>query len=122
MLLPYFLLSVFFLLIGDSVSQQETSSIVYPTENTVWRVGQHVNVTFSQKRPPKDTVAIFFENDRKVMLGAGPLTETVFKFVVPPGAVSPPNGTSLLLAVKRENFYLQSVDGVNVKVLPELDW
>ncbi|KAI9025106.1 hypothetical protein CLU79DRAFT_718218 [Phycomyces nitens] len=118
MLIPYFFLASFLLLIGDSVAQQ-SSSIVYPTEHTVWRVGQHVNVTFSEKRPPKETVAIFFENDRKVMLGAGPLTETVFPFVVPAGAVSPPNGTSLLLAVKRENFYLQSVDGVNVVVLPE---
>ncbi|KAI7887507.1 hypothetical protein K492DRAFT_121248, partial [Lichtheimia hyalospora FSU 10163] len=91
--------------------------IVYPTEGTTWKVGQHVNVTFKDTEPPVETVSIFFANDRSVTLGGGPLTKNVFPFDVPAGAVSPEGGSSLLLAVRRENFHLQTVDAVNVKVV-----
>lgn len=68
--------------------------------------------------PPQETVDIFFANDRTDTLGSGPMTQHVFPFVVPAGAISPDDGTSLLLAVRRVNFYLNTVDAVNVRVVP----
>lgn len=69
--------------------------------------------------PPLETVAIFFDQDRSDnLLAGGPLTQHVFKFTVPANAVSPDNGRSLLLAVRRKDFYLSTVDAVNVKVVP----
>ncbi|KAI8139592.1 hypothetical protein BJV82DRAFT_521711 [Fennellomyces sp. T-0311] len=96
------------------------ADIIYPTEGTVWKVGQHVNVTFRESIPPRETVSIFFANARSITLGGGPLTDHVFPFVVPSEALSKNGGTSLLLAVRREHFHLSSVDSVNVKVVPEL--
>ncbi|CDS07523.1 hypothetical protein LRAMOSA01472 [Lichtheimia ramosa] len=107
-----------FLLMAGLAMAQDTGDIVYPTEGTVWKVGQHVNVTFKETHPPVETVSIFFANDRSVTLGGGALSQTnVFPFDVPAGAVSPEGGTSLLLAVRRENLHLQNVDAVNVKVV-----
>lgn len=46
------------------------------------------------------------------------MNQTSFPFVVPPSAVSvPETSTSLLLAVRRQNRYLQTVDSVVVHVL-----
>ncbi|KAI9358715.1 hypothetical protein BD770DRAFT_410030 [Pilaira anomala] len=97
-------------------ANQGTGDIVFPPNNDTWYVGQHVNVTFKNEQP-QETVSIFFFNQTKLLAG-GPITHRSFDFVVPPEAVSPPNGTSLLLAVRRENFYLQAVDYVTLHVLP----
>ncbi|KAI8373739.1 hypothetical protein BD560DRAFT_394198 [Blakeslea trispora] len=93
------------------------NTIIYPTTNTTWYVGETVNVTFSDTAAKDETVAIFFFNQSPLLAG-GPLSTKVFPFVVPENAVSPANGTSLLLAVRRKNFYLQTVDSVVVRVLP----
>ncbi|KAI9268331.1 hypothetical protein BDA99DRAFT_435589, partial [Phascolomyces articulosus] len=94
--------------------------IIYPTKDTVWRIGQHVNVTFNDSVPRKETVSIFFSNARQTTLGGGPLGELVFPFTVPAAAMSKPGDKSLLLAVRRtEDRRLASVDAVNVVVLPE---
>ncbi|KAI9496573.1 hypothetical protein BDB00DRAFT_757938, partial [Zychaea mexicana] len=93
--------------------------IIYPTEDTVWRVGEHVNVTFSDDVPPNQTVSLFFANSRQTTLGGGPLDDLVFPFTVPASALSHNGGKSLLLAVRRENRHLSFVNEVNVAVVPE---
>ncbi|KAI7904615.1 uncharacterized protein BX663DRAFT_502977 [Cokeromyces recurvatus] len=92
--------------------------IVYPLPNTTWHVGELVNVTFETKQP-QQVVSIFFFGDNHILAG-GPLSKTVFPFTVPSEAVSgaAQNETSLLLAVRRLNSYLQTVDSVVVRVLP----
>ncbi|KAG2194994.1 hypothetical protein INT46_008881 [Mucor plumbeus] len=97
------------------VTDNSQGYITYPTPNTTWYVGERVNVTFSQG-VPDETVAIFFFNKTETLAG-GPLNQTSFPFVIPPSAVSvPETGTSLLLAVRRQNRYLQTVDSVVVHV------
>ncbi|KAI8979479.1 hypothetical protein BDF20DRAFT_509127 [Mycotypha africana] len=99
--------------------KKSQGEIVYPRPNTTWRVGEYVNVTF--KPQTKDqTVDIFFFN-KTGSLAHGSLNEIQnFPFIVPPEAISTPaaKGTSLLLAVRRKNSYLQTVDSVVVKVEP----
>ncbi|KAI7847474.1 hypothetical protein BDC45DRAFT_352836 [Circinella umbellata] len=119
-------LKIFFILTIASLSvvaqDDDTGDIIYPTPETVWRVGQHVNVTFSDEVPEKETVSIFFSDARQTTLGGGPLDDRVFYFTVPAAALSRPGSTSLLLAVRRtEDRRLASVDAVNVRVIPELD-
>ncbi|KAI9311659.1 hypothetical protein BX666DRAFT_913555 [Dichotomocladium elegans] len=121
---PFLKTFVILLVTGLTIAQEirvkpnnSTGDIVYPTEDTVWRVGEYVNVTFRPTVPPKETVAIFFANERNITLGGGDLTNLVFPFIVPVGALSPPNGKSLLLAIRRSHTYLASVDGVSVKVV-----
>ncbi|KAI8375360.1 hypothetical protein EDC96DRAFT_475463 [Choanephora cucurbitarum] len=102
----------------SKVSEIDTqNNIEYPPANTTWYVGESVNVTFKDTASANETVAIFFFNQSPLLAG-GPLTTKVFPFVVPQEAVSPENGTSLLLAVRRKNYYLQTVDSVVVRVLP----
>ncbi|ORY93800.1 hypothetical protein BCR43DRAFT_565323 [Syncephalastrum racemosum] len=123
-LLKSFLLAA--LSLGSLVHAQEQpdgsvyrSDIVYPTEDTVWHVGEHVNVTFRDiKRSPDETVTLFFADARGDTLAGGPLSKNVFNFVVPSDAVSRGDGKSLLLAVHRNHFYLSTVDAVNVRILP----
>lgn len=91
--------------------------IDYPKNFDTWYVGEHVNVTFKRVEP-QETVNIFFYQKSDSLAG-GPITQKVFDFVVPPSAVSGPDETSLLLAVRRENHYLQTVDAVMLHVLPE---
>ncbi|KAI9030693.1 hypothetical protein CLU79DRAFT_694675, partial [Phycomyces nitens] len=92
--------------------------IIYPTDDTVWVTGQHVNVTFRPTTPPTETVSIFFNSDRTVSLGGGPGTQLVFDFIVPPLAISPPGERSLLIAVRRQrDHFLQTIDAVNIKVI-----
>ncbi|KAG2224041.1 hypothetical protein INT45_009627 [Circinella minor] len=119
-------LKIFFILAIASLSvvaqDDDTGDIIYPTPKTVWRVGQHVNVTFSDEVPEKETVSIFFSDARQTTLGGGPLGHRVFYFTVPAAALSGPDSTSLLLAVRRtEDRRLASVDAVNVRVIPEID-
>ncbi|KAG2229604.1 hypothetical protein BDF21DRAFT_414721 [Thamnidium elegans] len=104
------------LLITNETSSSNPGEIISPSNREIWYVGQHVNVTFSQEKP-NETVSIFFFNQTGTLAG-GPLTRTTFDFVVPPDAVSRPNESSLLIAVKRKNRYLQAVDAVIIKVLP----
>lgn len=87
-----------------------------PPNYEVWYVGQHVNVTF-RPEDPSETVSIFFFNQTSTLAG-GPLTQTTFDFVVPPEAVSGRSGSSLLIAVRRKDRYLQAVDAVILEVLP----
>ncbi|GAN09850.1 hypothetical protein MAM1_0298d09383 [Mucor ambiguus] len=94
------------------------AEIVFPTPNTTWYVGERVNVTFDEGAPD-ETVAIFFFNKTDTLAG-GPMNHTSFPFTVPPSAISvPENGTSLLLAVRRQNRYLQTVDSVVVRVIAQ---
>ncbi|GAA5805397.1 hypothetical protein EDC94DRAFT_537972 [Helicostylum pulchrum] len=104
------------LLITDQNLSDSPGDIISPQNNAIWYVGQHVNVTFRQE-DPNETVSIFFFNQTKTLAG-GPLTRNTFDFVVPPEAVSQNNGSSLLVAVRRRNRYLQSVDAVVIEVLP----
>lgn len=71
---------------------------------------------FKPDLPDNETVAIFFYHQTDVLAG-GSLEKKTFEFVVPPTAVSPPGGTSLLLGVRRVEHYLDAVDQVNVTVL-----
>jgi hypothetical protein len=52
------------------------------------------------------------------ILAGGPIDKDAFNFIVPAAAISPPDGTSLLLAVRRQNRYLHAVDSVAIRVLP----
>ncbi|CAO0797997.1 unnamed protein product [Mucor circinelloides] len=98
------------------VTDNSQGKIVFPTPNTTWYVGERVNVTFDEG-VPDETVSIFFFNKTDTLAG-GPMNRTSFPFTVPPSAVSvPENGTSLLLAVRRQNRYLQTVDSVVVHVV-----
>ncbi|KAI8644308.1 hypothetical protein BD408DRAFT_430716 [Parasitella parasitica] len=98
------------------VTSNSQGQILFPTVNTTWYVGERVNVTFKEGAP-SETVAIFFF-DKTDTLAGGPMNQTSFPFVVPPAAISvPENGTSLLLAVRRQNKYLQTVDSVVVRVV-----
>lgn len=76
-----------------------------------------MNVTFKPDSQDQ-TVSIFFFNKTDTLAG-GPLNETftVFNFTVPKEAYSGSNSTSLLLAVRRQNHYLQTVDSVVLQVL-----
>ncbi|CEP20078.1 hypothetical protein [Parasitella parasitica] len=98
------------------VTSNSQGQIVFPTPNTTWYVGERVNVTFNEG-VPDETVAIFFFNKTDTLAG-GPMNRTSFAFAVPPSAISvPENGTSLLLAVRRQNRYLQTVDSVVMHVV-----
>ncbi|RCI06428.1 hypothetical protein CU098_007578 [Rhizopus stolonifer] len=101
----------------NDASFSTENQIFYPRNNVTWYVGENVNVTFKKDTPSDQTVSIFFFN-RSPLLAGGPLSTKVFPFDVPENALSPPGGTSLLLAVRRKNFYLQTVDSVVVRVLP----
>ncbi|KAG2202210.1 hypothetical protein INT47_002129 [Mucor saturninus] len=103
------------LLITNQTVAENEGDIVYPQNYDTWYVGEHVNVTFKAEEPD-ETVNIFFYQKSDSLAG-GPITQKVFDFVVPPSAVSGPNETSLLLAVRRENHYLQTVDAVMLHVL-----
>ncbi|GAA5813808.1 hypothetical protein MFLAVUS_007295 [Mucor flavus] len=104
------------LLITNQSVSENPGDIISPPNYDVWYVGQHVNVTFRQE-DPSETVSIFFFNQTGTLAG-GPLTQSTFEFVVPPEAVSGQNKSSLLLAVRRKNRYLQAVDAVILEVLP----
>jgi hypothetical protein len=93
-------------------------SIICPKPNTTWYVGENVSVVFKQDLPDQ-TVSIFFF-DQTITLAGGPISRGTFNFIVPAAALSPPGGTSLLLAVRRQNSYLQAVDSVVVRVLPPM--
>jgi hypothetical protein len=95
----------------------DKNGIFYPPNNVTWYVGELVNVTYESTEPAVETVSIFFF-DKTDLLAGGPLTKKVFPFVVPANAVSPVGGTSLLLAVRRQNLYLQTVDSLIIQVLP----
>jgi hypothetical protein len=97
-------------------AQTGQGSIIYPTPNTTWYVGDNVSVVFKQD-VPEQTVSIFFF-DQTLTLAGGPISQKTFHFIVPAAAISPPGSTSLLLAVRRQNRYLQAVDSVVVHVLP----
>lgn len=102
---------------GSNGGGLEEDKIIYPQNNDTWYVGELVNVTYESTKDSTETVSIFFF-DKTPLLAGGPLTEKVFPFVVPASAVSPPGGTSLLLAVRRQNLYLQTVDSIIISVLP----
>ncbi|KAI9468972.1 MAG: hypothetical protein EXX96DRAFT_589969 [Benjaminiella poitrasii] len=97
-------------------ANNDQGEIEYPLPNTTWHVGDLVNVTFKTNNP-QQTVSIFFFQTSEIVAG-GPLDKTTFPFVVPSDAVSSANGTTLLIAVRRMNRYLQTVDSVVVEVLP----
>ncbi|KAI8878867.1 hypothetical protein K501DRAFT_149829, partial [Backusella circina FSU 941] len=91
--------------------------IISPQSGAVWHVGEKVQVVFKPNLPDNQTVAIFFYHQTDVLAGGSLGKSKVFEFVVPPTAVSPPGGTSLLLGVRRVEYYLTAVDQVNVTVL-----
>jgi hypothetical protein len=104
---------VFFLLLIDF----HYIDIVTPVVGDIWHVGENVNVTFKPDTV-NQTVAIFFFNKTET-LADGYLNEnhTVFNFTVPQEAYSGSNSSSLLIAVRRQDLYLQTVDSVVLQVL-----
>lgn len=108
---------LFYLHIPPCIKQLHTIDIVYPVLGDVWHVGEKVNVTFKPDNVDQ-TVTIFFFNKTDILAG-GVLNQTsyVFNFTVPKEAYSGNNSTSLLLAVRRQNRYLQTVDSVVLQVL-----
>lgn len=104
-------------LISNQTLADNAGAIVYPKNYDTWYIGENVNVTFATRGRENQTVSIFFFQKTDTLAG-GSLVRKVFKFIVPAAAVSDVGGTSLLLAVRRENRYLQTVDSVVMKVVP----
>ncbi|KAI9265630.1 hypothetical protein BY458DRAFT_221752 [Sporodiniella umbellata] len=103
-------------LLATEPVNSNAGDIIYPTNNTIWHIGEQVNVTFSEKDyGPNETVAIFIFDHTEILAG-GSLDQHVFSFVVPASAYTGPHNTALLLAVKRKSLYLQSVDSVVIHV------
>ncbi|CEG64269.1 hypothetical protein RMATCC62417_01272 [Rhizopus microsporus] len=102
---------------GGGHKNSNSGDIVYPKANQTWHVGQKAKVVFRKADyGANETVSIFFF-DKTPVLAGGPISNRVFTFKVPASAYSGRNATSLLLAVKRKNFYLQSVDSVVLHVI-----
>jgi hypothetical protein len=104
--------------ISNDAITNSAGAIVYPTNYITWYVGENVNVTFEDEGTMNQTVSIFFFDQTNTLAGGSLEDRKTFHFIVPAAALSPPNNTSLLLAVRRQNRYLQTVDSVIVKVLP----
>lgn len=102
---------------GGVQRNSNSGDIIYPKNNQTWHVGQKAKVIFRKANyGVNETVSIFFF-DKTPILAGGPISRRFFPFKVPASAYSGRNATSLLLAVKRKNFYLQSVDSVVVHVI-----
>ncbi|KAG1051130.1 hypothetical protein G6F43_006647 [Rhizopus delemar] len=104
--------------IQDSIKKDSsTGDIIYPQDNVTWHVGENVNVTFREANyNANETVSIFIFGQTDILAG-GPISQLVFPFTVPKSAYTGPNTTALLLAVRRINLYLQSVDAVVLHVV-----
>ncbi|RCH94112.1 hypothetical protein CU097_009566 [Rhizopus azygosporus] len=97
--------------------QNDAADIIYPTNNEVWHVNQQVSVIFREANyEPGETVSIYFFNLTPVLAG-GPLSQRIFTFTVPASAYTGPDNTATLVAVKRKNLYLQSVDSITLHVI-----
>lgn len=95
-----------------------TSFLCYQTTSRACAKDDPLQTFREGKASPDDTVTLFFADDRGDTLAGGPLSKNVFHFTVPQGAVSKgQDGKSLLLAVHRNHFYLNSVDAVNVRIV-----
>ncbi|CAO3607430.1 unnamed protein product [Mucor hiemalis] len=104
------------LLISNNTLTDSAGAITYPKNNDTWYIGEKVNVTFASRGRENQTVSIFFFQKTNTLAG-GSLVRRVFEFIVPAAAVSDIGGTSLLLAVRRENRYLQTVDSIVMNVV-----
>ncbi|KAI9342148.1 hypothetical protein BD770DRAFT_398774 [Pilaira anomala] len=93
------------------------STITQPLEGDTWTVGQTITFSIAPGRQ-SETVNIFVDHDRSIVLGGGSIENGLtIQFTVPANSVNPNGGPTTVIAVHRVNFYLDSVESVDVNVV-----
>ncbi|KAI7896902.1 uncharacterized protein EV154DRAFT_585127 [Mucor mucedo] len=105
-----------FILLLSALITAVVAKLTYPTDGTVWKVGEPVSVTFAPGQPA-ETVNMYFSHDRSIVIGSGPISEGgSFEFIVPPNAVNPAGGPAELVVIHRVDLHLYSVDTIAIQI------